>query len=154
MSLPTSIKILRNTSWNIIARLCHIFVNILLIPFIISHVGTTRYGIWVALFAVVNYFSLLEFGTGAATIKYVADYYTQKRIKKVGQVIALTLIFNCIYLPVLIIAYLLSDRVLSFFHIEYKYLAEANFIFIGVLANFAISQIAGVFRSTLIGIFS
>ena len=114
--------------------------------------GTTRYGIWVALFAVVSYFNLLEFGTGAATIKYVADYYTKKNIKKVGQVIAITLVFNCIYIPILIVAYLLSDRVLSFFHIENNYLAEANFIFIGVLANFVISQIAGVFRSTLIGI--
>ena len=152
MSLPTSTKILRNTAWTIIARLIHVFINILLIPFIISHVGTVRYGIWVALFAVVDYFNLLEFGTGAATIKYVADYYTRKRIKKVGQVIALTLLFNFLYIPFLIAAYLLSDRVLSFFHIEYDYLAEANFIFIGVLANFAISQFAGVFRSTLIGI--
>ncbi len=152
MSLPTSTKIIRNTGWNIIARLSHIFINILLIPFIISHVGTIRYGIWVALFAVADYFNLLEFGTGAATIKYVADYYTQKRMKKVGQVIALTLIFNCIYIPLIIAAYLLSDRVISFFHIEYDYIAEANFIFIGVLANFAVSQIAGVFRSTLIGI--
>jgi len=115
-------------------------------------VGTIRYGIWVALFVVVDYFNLLDFGTGAATIKYVADYYTKKDLKKIGQVVTLTLIFNCIYIPFLITAYLFSDEVLSFFNIEANYLAEAKIIFVGVLANFAISQLAGVLRSTLIGI--
>jgi len=152
MALPISTKILRNTSWTIIARLSHICINILLIPFILSHVGTIRYGIWVALFVVVDYFNLLDFGTGAATIKYVADYYTKKNLKKIGQVITLTFIFNCIYIPFLITAYLFSDEVLSFFNIEPNYLPEAKIIFVGVLANFAISQLAGVLRSTLIGI--
>jgi O-antigen/teichoic acid export membrane protein len=115
-------------------------------------VGTIRYGIWVILFAVVDYFNLLDFGTGAATIKYVADYYTKKNMKRIGQVVALTFIFNCIYIPILIAAYLFSDQILFFFHIEFIYLEEAKFIFIGVLANFAVSQLAGVLRSTLIGI--
>jgi len=101
---------------------------------------------------VVDYFNLLDFGTGAATIKYVADYYTKKDLKKIGQVITLTFIFNCIYIPFLITAYLFSDEVLSFFNIEANYLPEAKIIFVGVLANFAISQLAGVLRSTLIGI--
>ena len=152
MSLPTSTKILRNTAWTIIARLSHIVINILLVPFIISHVGTVRYGIWVVLLAVVDYFNLLDFGTGAATIKYIADYYTKKSLKRIRQIIALTFIINCIYIPFLITAYFLSDQVLSFFNIDFNYLAEAKIIFIGVLANFTISQFAGVLRSALIGI--
>lgn len=151
-SLPLTTKILRNTSWTIISRLGHILINLILIPFIISHVGTVRYGIWVALFAFVDYINLLDFGTGAATIKYVADNYTKGKFKSIGQIVSLSIFFNCIFVPVLIVVYCFTDQVVSFFHIAPDDLAEAEFIFHGILANFAIGQFAGVFRSTLIGI--
>ncbi len=68
MEYSVSQKIFRNTTWNILARIFRIPVYLLIIPFIVNHVGATRYGIWIVLFAFVDYFSLLDLGFGAATI--------------------------------------------------------------------------------------
>jgi O-antigen/teichoic acid export membrane protein len=152
--MPTAIsdKILRNTAWNLFSRLIHIPVSIGLIPFIIGQVGMSAYGIWVALFSFVDYFSLLEFGIGAATIKYVADYHTHGDSKRIGQVISTSIVFNFIFIPPLVAAHFFDSNILGFFQIPDHEYAEAEFIFKWVLLNFALSQFANVFRNTLIGL--
>ena len=151
-SISLSHKIIRNTAWNFFSRLIHLPINILLIPFIIHHVGEARYGIWVALFAFVDYVSLLDFGIGAATIKYVADYHTSRDIKKIGQVIATTSLLNLIFMTPLVAAYFWAEGILNFFPISTRDLAEALFVFRWILVIFAVGQFASVFRNILIGL--
>ena len=152
--MPVSIthKILRNTGWNFIARAIHIPVSIGLIPFIIGRVGAECYGVWVALFALVDYVSLLDLGMGAATIKYVAEYHASGNLRKIGDVILSTCLFNLIFLPPLLLCHVFSDEILSVFKIAPKDFGDVRLIFDGVLLNFAASQVSGVFRNTLIGL--
>ena len=145
-------KILRNTAWNFFSRLIHIPISICLIPFIIDQVGVEWYGVWVTLFALVDYFSLLDLGIGAATIKYVADYYALQNLRKIGHVVLNTCVFNLIFLPPLVAGRIFADEILAFFKIAPQNLAEAKFIFDWVLLNFALSQFSSVFRNTLIGL--
>lgn len=152
--MPISIthKILRNTGWNFVARIIHIPVSIGLIPFIIGRVGPEWYGVWVALFALVDYFSLLDLGMGAATIKYVAEYHASGNLRKIGDVVLSTCLFNLIFLPPLLLCHVFSDEILAVFKIAPKDFVDVRLIFDGVLLNFAASQVSGVFRNTLIGL--
>jgi O-antigen/teichoic acid export membrane protein len=152
MSVSITDKILRNTGWNFIARIIHIPVSIGLIPFIIGRVGLDWYGIWVALFAIVDYVSLLDMGVGAATIKYVAEYQAFGNSRKIGNVVLSTCLFNLVFLPPLVLAHVFAAEILSIFQIAPKDFGDARLIFDWVLLNFAAAQISGVFRNTLIGL--
>lgn len=145
-------KILRNTTWNIFSRLLHIPVSICLIPFIMDRVGTNWYGIWVTLFALVDYFTLLDLGVGAATIRHVAEYHASHDVHKIGRVAVTTCGYNLLFLPPLIAAYVCTDNILNFFHIAPHEMEEARFLFHWVLFNFALSQFTSVFRNILIGL--
>jgi O-antigen/teichoic acid export membrane protein len=145
-------KILRNTGWNFFSRLIHIPISICLIPFIIDQVGAERYGVWVTLFALVDYFALLDLGVGAATIKYVAEYHASQNIPKIGHVVLNTCVFNLIFFPPLALSRIFADEILALFKIAPQNLAEAKFIFDWVLLNFALGQFSSVFRNTLIGL--
>jgi len=145
-------KILRNTSFNILARIVRTGVYLVIIPVIIYHVGETRYGIWVILFAFVDYFSLLDLGFGAATIKYTADNYTRNDISRIGQTLITALLFYLLLLPIIIIPIFLAERIIWFFNVSPENFKEAVFVLRGVLLIFAFTQITGVFRNILIGI--
>ncbi len=152
--MPISIahKILRNTGWNFVARIIHVPVSIALIPFITDRVGAEWYGVWVTLFALVDYVSLLDLGMGAATIKYVAEYHASGKIRKIGDIVLSTCLFNLIFLPPLVLGHVFADEILAVFKIAPQDLADARLILDGVLLNFAASQVSGVFRNTLIGL--
>lgn len=146
-----SSRIMRNTAWTLVARLLFLPVSICLIPFIISKVGITHYGIWVTLFAVVDYFSLFDFGNGAATIRHVAQYHAAGEPRGIGQTITISILFNLVFIPPLFMAVSFSEEIISLFQIEAADQVEAVFIFRWVIYNFAVSQVSNVFRSTMIG---
>lgn len=152
--MPESIsqKIMRNTSFSILARIVRTGVYLVVIPFIIQSVGETRYGIWVALFAFVDYFNLLDLGFGAATVKYTADYYARENIFEVGQTIITAGLFYLLVLPLIFIPIFFTDSILRFFHVAPKNLNEAIFVLRGVVLIFAFNQTTSIFRNVLIGL--
>ena len=89
---------------------------------------------------------------GAATIKYVAEYHASGKIRKIGDIVLSTCLFNLIFLPPLVLGHVFADEILAVFKIAPQDLADARLILDGVLLNFAASQVSGVFRNTLIGL--
>ncbi len=151
MEYSVSQKIFSNTAWNIFARMFRILTFLFLIPFIIHHVGTVRYGIWVTLFAFVEYFTFLDLGFGAAAIKYTADYYAQNDLLKIGRIISVTLLFHSLIIPPVICLLFVTGPVLRFFHVAPHYFAESLFLLKTVLVIFAFNHVTSVFRNMLIG---
>ena len=151
MENNVSQKIFRNTTWNVLARIFRILIFLFLIPFIIHHIGTVRYGIWITLFAFVEYFTFLDLGFGAAAIKYTADYDAQKDPLNIGRIVSATVLFHSlIILPVACLLFL-TGPVLRFFHIAPQYFAESLFVLKAVLVIFAFNHVTSVFRNVLIG---
>jgi len=152
--MPESIsqKILRNTSFNILSRAAHTVVSILIIPVIINIVGTDRYGFWVVLFAFVDYFSIMDLGFGAATVKYTADCYARKDIFGIGQILNTTLSFYILLIPLITIPVIFSSSIIQFFQITAANSNEALFVLRGILIIFAFSLLTSAFRNILIGL--
>lgn len=152
--MPKSVsqKILRNTSFNIFARMVHMAAYLVIIPVIINNVGQARYGIWVILFAFVDYFSLLDLGFGAATVKYTADHYAQNDIFRVGQTVITALLFHLFIVPVIVIPVFFAENIINLFNVSPENMGEAIFVLRGVLLIFAFSQVTSVFRNLLIGL--
>jgi O-antigen/teichoic acid export membrane protein len=64
----------RNLSTRYLAILAEMAVGIVMLPFNLSHLGASAYGLWVLTTSVTAYFSVLDFGYGAAMVKFVAQY--------------------------------------------------------------------------------
>ena len=67
-------KIVKNTIFNIVGRLCGILTVLFLTPYIINSIGVERYGIWAIAVAITGYFGLLDFGLGESFVKYIAEF--------------------------------------------------------------------------------
>lgn len=152
--MPKSIsqKILRNTSFNIFGTILRTAVYLVIIPFIIHSVGGTRYGIWVVLFAFVEYFNLLDLGFGAAVVKYTADNYARNDTARIGQIIITAFLFYLLLVPLIIAPIFFVDSIVVFFNVAHDNLEEATFVLKGVLLVFAFNYLTSVFRNVLIGL--
>ncbi len=86
-------KLAKNTIYNGVFYFVSMSVYFFLMPFIIRHIGTTQFAIYVLSLSLVNYFGLLELGVSTSLVKYVSEYYTKKERERLCQVISTTFFF-------------------------------------------------------------
>ena len=145
-------KILSNITFSVIAKVVATLSSLAIIPFVISVLGTEKYGIWIAIFAFLNSFSLLDFGFGAAGVKYTAEYYARDDIFSIGQLITTSTLFYLMLLPVLTVPIFFRKQIVGFFEISQAIIPEAEFVLTGAILIFGFSLIFGVFTNVLIGL--
>lgn len=88
-------SVMSNTVINIANTAVSFIIAYVMTPVILGRMGTEAYGIWVFLgiFSVSGYFSLLDFGFGGATVKYIAEYEGTNDREKLQGVVNATLFF-------------------------------------------------------------
>ena len=64
----------RNTLLNLLGQVLSLAVGVATIPVIVRALGEERFGLLGLMWAVLGYFSVLDFGLGRATTKFVAQY--------------------------------------------------------------------------------
>ena len=87
MKQSISEKIIRNTIFNIVGRFWGILVTLILMPYIVGHIGVEKYGVWAIVSVVTGYFGLLDFGIRDSFTKFIAEFYTKRDYKKLKQII-------------------------------------------------------------------
>jgi O-antigen/teichoic acid export membrane protein len=73
----------RNIVWNFIGQGWLIILALVATPFIVHRLDVGLYGIYVLISVVIDYFAFLQFGMGAAAIKYIAQYLARGDHEKV-----------------------------------------------------------------------
>jgi O-antigen/teichoic acid export membrane protein len=71
--MPDSSKLLRYSSWNLMALVLPLFVGLVTIPFLLQQIGIERFGVLSLIWALVGYFSLFDFGIAKALTKKLAE---------------------------------------------------------------------------------
>lgn len=139
-------KIIRNTIFNTIGRFWGILVALILIPYIIHHIGVERYGIWAIVGVITGYFGLLDFGVGTSFVKYISEYYTKEDFKSLNQVVNTGFVFYSLFGgAIIVLGFLLVGLLLKFFNIPNKFYDEALFVFILGIIIFAVSNAVSAF---------
>jgi O-antigen/teichoic acid export membrane protein len=91
------------TAINYAGRLINLGVWFVLTPIILSHLGTTEYGLWALVASFVAYGSLADLGIGQAITKYVAEYRARGDNDTASQLISTALVLYCV-LAVVVVA--------------------------------------------------
>lgn len=74
-SLPRRFQ--RNVGSNYAMTAASIVVAVVMTPVLVHGLGKVEYGVWALVGSLVWYLPLLEFGFGAATVKYVAEFHSR-----------------------------------------------------------------------------
>jgi O-antigen/teichoic acid export membrane protein len=87
--------IFSNTIYNIINTAISFVIAYAMTPVILGRLGSEDYGIWVflSIFTVTGYFSLLDLGFQGAATKYVAEYLSKKDYGKLQDIVNSILFF-------------------------------------------------------------
>ncbi len=106
-----------NTTTNYIARFVALGAGFLLTPFILRHLDTATYGLWVLVGSVIAYSSLLDLGIAQAVVKYVAEYRARGDMQEARHLVATALcLYSLLGLLIAVIAFVaapLFPRVFS-----------------------------------------
>ncbi|RME42957.1 MAG: hypothetical protein D6791_16600 [Chloroflexi bacterium] len=152
---PTSVsqKILRNTVFNAVGRIWRMLTAIVLTPYIISVLGTERYGVWALTLTVTSYVGLLDLGVGMSFVKYVSEYDSKEDYQALNAIISSGVMYYVI-LGILLtsLVAVVSGAVLRVFKVPPALLAEARFVLIGAVVIYAVSSAFNVFRAVTVGL--
>jgi O-antigen/teichoic acid export membrane protein len=85
--LPTD-RYLGNTAATGLGQLVRFAVVFWLTPILLNGLGLTRYGIWVLLFALVEYTELFTFGIGSSFARFIAAAEQERRPAEVSRVVS------------------------------------------------------------------
>jgi len=82
-----------NSSINILTTIVSFLIAYAMTPVILHRLGNDAYGIWVFLgiFSISGYFSLLDLGLQGAAIKFVAEFFAKKDTDQLQKTISATL---------------------------------------------------------------
>lgn len=146
-------KIVRNTRYNFLWKLWEIAAALFLTPYILSHVGLERYGIWALVTLVTGYFGLLDMGIGAAYVKHIAESHSNKDNAGLNEIINTGFSFYLIFSAVIILlAFVFIHPILYILKIPAGLHEEASFVIICGIALFGLSGAASVFSAVQAGL--
>src|ERR1035438_10766362 len=84
---PAGTFLARNTAFNVLGQLIPILVAVVTIPYVVHRLGTDRFGVLAIAWLLLGYLSLLDFGLGRATTKFIAEALARKEINKVSELV-------------------------------------------------------------------
>jgi O-antigen/teichoic acid export membrane protein len=82
----------RNVSATYVAVIVDAVLGLMMLPFNVSHLGISAYGLWVLTASVTAHFAILDLGYGGALVRFIAHYRAHRNAQALNE-IASTLFF-------------------------------------------------------------
>ena len=78
----------RNVLTTILARVVNMARGVVLVPFLLRHLGLEAYGIWTTIFILVSYVGVTTLGISNVYIKYVAEFHARREYDKANALLS------------------------------------------------------------------
>lgn len=129
--MTESKTLIKNITYNFISHFWLAILAFLTTPYIVKKLGTDAYGILAFLGIVITYLSLLDFGIGWASIKYISEHYARNEKEEIGKIIGTNVFINFIVglLGAALIVIFTNFFVSSFLKIPEELKKEAYLVF-------------------------
>lgn len=148
-----SFILIRNVLYNFIGQVWLLALAFLTTPYIVHKLGDDAYGVLTIVTTVIGYFGFLNAGFSSAIVKYVSEYYAQRKFDLIGQTIGtMFIVFGIMGLiGSILIASLTGILVESVLHIPENLISVARFSFyvsaIGFLVNMPLNIFGAIPRA-------
>jgi O-antigen/teichoic acid export membrane protein len=141
----------RNAAWNYLGFVVNVGTNLLLFPFVVSHVGETAAGIWLLLGSVTGYLGLLELGLVPSLTQHVAAAMGAGRREAVDRAVSSALCVLTGMMLVALQALWLVAPLAALVHVPPALQLEARQVFAVALAGVAVRMPLAAFQAVLLG---
>lgn len=112
-------RALYNTISNFFGNLVVLGLGFITTPFILNHLGTIYYGLWVLVSSIVAYGSLLDLGIGGAVVKFTAEYKAKGDKQFINDLIATALsLYSILGLIVILLTSILAPFFANIFKVS------------------------------------
>ena len=78
----------KNVMTTILARVVNMARGVVLVPFLLRHLGLEAYGIWTTIFILVSYVGVSTLGISNVYIKYVAEFHARREYDKANALLS------------------------------------------------------------------
>ena len=141
-------KVIRNTLYNTLGRFWGVIIALFLTPYIISHLGIERYGVWAFVSALIGYFGLLDFGVSASFVRYIAEFNAKKDCRSINELVNTGFVFYSLFgLAIFLLAVNYLPPLVGFFKIPSGLMDEAMFVFLTGIFIFMFSNAISPFSA-------
>lgn len=125
-------------------------VPFFLTPYVVKHLGTAAYGVWILSAATVSYLNLLDLGMRSAVIRFVSKAYAQGDVTNMREVIRAALWFRVLIgSGVAAASLLLAGSFPRLFHVPVELHRAAQITVLACALGVAVSLVSGVFGAVL-----
>jgi O-antigen/teichoic acid export membrane protein len=118
---------------NVTTRYVAIFIDgaigLVMLPFNVSHLGPSAYGLWALMTSVMWFFGVLDLGYGSALVKFIAQYRAWRDRNALNEIVStIGLVFTALGALCFVVTALLAWRVDSLFNIEPEQARTARYV--------------------------
>jgi O-antigen/teichoic acid export membrane protein len=140
-------------AWNVSTRYLAIFVDgaigLMLLPFNVSHLGRSAYGLWALTTSVTWFFGVLNLGYGGALVKFIAQYRAWRDHMALNEIVStIGVVFTALGGVCFAVTALIAWRIDAFFHLdpEQAHIARQVLLIVGAYLSvqFPLSVFGGV----------
>lgn len=127
-------------------------IGMVFVPYLINKLGTENYGIYEMIMAIASNISILNFGLGDTTVKYIAKYRGENDIENQGKVLGITVFFlsvlSIVAFAICGLIYINFDSIYSK-SLDNEQLILAKRLFVIAAANVVISLVGGTYANVI-----
>jgi O-antigen/teichoic acid export membrane protein len=112
-------RVFYNTISNFAGNFVVLGLGFITTPFILSHLGTIHYGLWILVGSIVAYGSLLDLGIGGAVVKFTAEFRAKGDKQFINDIISTALwLYSTLGLIVIVLASILAPIFADIFKVS------------------------------------
>jgi O-antigen/teichoic acid export membrane protein len=142
----------RNVLATISARVVSLARGVLLVPFLLAHIGLQTYGIWTTIFILVSYVGVTTLGISNVYIKYVAEFHARREYDKANSLLSTGLAVTIPLCSAVFAGFLLSWRwIAPWLRLPAEHADDGREAVLIVLGVFLSSIALGAFSDMLTG---
>jgi O-antigen/teichoic acid export membrane protein len=144
--------LVRNVSFDIVARGGYLLSRLFIPPFVLARVGLSAYSLWSAVFLIVTYVGTASVGFSTAYVKYVAEFVGRGETHKANSVLSTGMVMCGVVCGAFFVSVGLGmPQVLWWFSVPASLQADARYLILSVVGVHLTDVIFSVFNSALTG---
>ncbi len=151
--MKTTDKVIKNTYYYFISQVIGFFFPLLLIPLIISKIGSVEFGIYTIAYGFIGAFTLFDLGISTSYIKFISEYYNKNEIDNLNSTINVGILFYLVFTVVFAtLGFLFANTILSYINITPDLIEKGRFALYICLVIFVIATNSNMFVSILLSL--
>ena len=141
---------------NISTRYLAVFIDgalgLALLPFNVSHLGPSAYGLWALTTSVTWFFGVLDLGYGGALVKFIAQYRAWRDRAALNEILStVALVFAAIGAASFVVALVLASYFDRLFNIEPGQVRTAQYVLLIVATYLSVRFPLSIFGAVVYG---